>query len=117
MRVLILVYVLVTVVTTAQVMFGSSIVVGAAALVASALCFFGTATFVGSFLARHEKKYSGKDLIGIGAIATALVTAGFWLMNWSGFEMKLFDIAVEGDYWALVGIVTGLVVTRKKDAL
>jgi hypothetical protein len=114
--IVLLIYFGVTVITCIQVVLKSSLAVGAAALAASALCFFGVASFVGSFLARHEKDYSVKDLIGIGAIATILVAVGLWLMIWSGFWINLFGVVVEGRYWALVGIITALVVTRKKDA-
>jgi hypothetical protein len=46
------IYFLVTLLTCVRAMFKSSFAVGAMALVASALCYFGTAGFVGSFRAR-----------------------------------------------------------------
>jgi hypothetical protein len=91
--------------------------VGISALVASALGFFATASFYGSFLARREKKYSVLDLLGIGAIAVALVGAAFGLMFWSGFSLSLEGVQIPGPYWVVVGMVTALVVTTKKDAL
>jgi len=106
-----------TVITSVQAIFNSSFAVGASALVACALSFFGVATLAGSFLARHEKGYSLKDLIVIGMIAVILVAAGLALIFWSGFRIIVSGNVIEGPYWALVGIVTALLVTRKKDAL
>ena len=77
---------------------------------------FGVASFVGSVLARREKGYSVKDLTGIAAIATILAAAGLAIMIWSGFWINLFGAKIEGIYWAFVGIVAAIVVTRKKDA-
>jgi hypothetical protein len=117
MSLLSLAYIALTLITTVDVMLNRSFAIGAAALVSCALCFFGVATFVGSFLARHEKEYGLKDLIGIGAIATILVVAGFALMFWSGFRIIYSGYVIEGPYWLLVGIVTALLITRKKHAL
>jgi hypothetical protein len=114
---LIIIYFTVTVITCAQVMFAVSLVVGGAALVACALCFFAVATFVASLLARHEKGYSAVDLFGIGAIAAILTAAGLALMVWSGFRMVVYDVNVQGVYWAIVGILTACVIARKNDAL
>jgi hypothetical protein len=98
-------------------MLFKSFSVGASALAASAMCFFGTAGFMGSFLARREMKYNWKDLLGIGSIAAVLVAAGLTLMIWSGFRITLFGIVIEGPYWLLLGIGTALLITEKKHAL
>jgi hypothetical protein len=112
-----LAYCLVSILTAGQVMFRSSLSVGISALAASALGFFGTATFFGSFLARREKKYSALDLAGIGAIALGLVAAAFGLMLWSGFYLTLEGLVIPGSYWVAVGMLAALLVTKKKDAL
>jgi hypothetical protein len=113
MSLLTLAYLTLTVLTAGQVMLFKSFPVGASALAASALCFFGAATFVGSFLARREMKYSWKDLLGIDSIAAVLVAAGFGLMIWSGFRTTLFGVVIEGPYWLLLGIGTALLVTER----
>jgi hypothetical protein len=51
------IYFLVTVITCIQVVFTSTLTVGAAALVACALCFIGPAGLIGSLRARHENNY------------------------------------------------------------
>jgi hypothetical protein len=38
-------------------------------------------------------------------------------MFWSGFWMRLFDVEVDGVVWALLGVVSAVVVVRKDDAL
>jgi hypothetical protein len=76
MALLMVAYFTLTVLTTGQVMVFKSFSVGGSALAASAMCFFGSATFIGSFLARREMKYSWKDLLGIGSIAAVLVAPG-----------------------------------------
>jgi hypothetical protein len=112
-----LAYCLISILTTEQVMFRSSFSVGVSALAASALGFFGTATFFGSWLARREKKYSALDLAGIGVIALVLVIAAFGLMLWSGFSFSLDGVLIPGPYWIVVGMVTALLVTTKQHAL
>jgi hypothetical protein len=112
-----LAYCLISILTTGQVMFRSSLSVGISALAASALGFFGAATFFGSFLARREKKYSALDLVGIGAIALVLLIAAFGLMLWSGFSLALDGVLIPGPYWVAVGMVTALLVTTKQHAL
>lgn len=114
---LILIYFTVTVITCVQAIFKSSFAVGGAALAACALCFFAMATFIASVLARREKGYSAVDLIGIGAIATALTAVGLALMVWSEFRIIIYGVNIQGTYWALLGIFTAHVVARKKDAL
>jgi len=108
------IYFIVTAITTIQAAFKSSFVVGAAALLACGLCFLGTSTFVSSFLARRATGYSATELAGVGAIATALVAAGVALMIWSGFWLNIFGLAIDGRYWALVGILTALVTAKKE---
>ncbi|WP_456679584.1 hypothetical protein [Bradyrhizobium sp. S3.7.6] len=112
-----LVYCLVSILTAGQVMLGSSLSVGVSALAASALGFFGTATFFGSFLARREKKSSALELGVIGAIALVLVIAAFGLMFWSGFSLSVVGLHLAGPYWVVVGMVTALLVTTKQHAL
>jgi hypothetical protein len=112
-----LAYCLISILTAGQVMLGSSLSVGISALAASALRFFGTATFFGSFLARREKKSSALDLGGIGAIALVLVIAAFGLMLWSGFSLSVVGLHLSGPYWVVVGMVTALLVTTKQHAL
>jgi hypothetical protein len=104
---LIILYFTITVITCAQVMFASSLVVGGAALIACALCFFAPATFVGSVLARHENEHRATDLFGIGTIAAVLTAAGLALMMWSGFRIVIYDVNVQGVYWSIIGILTG----------
>jgi hypothetical protein len=113
---LILIYFTVTVITCAQAMFAVSLAVGGAALAACALCFFAVATFVASLLARHEQGHSAADLSGIGAIAAILTAGGLALMMWSGFRIVIYDVNVQGVYWAIVGILTACVTARKNDA-
>jgi hypothetical protein len=101
MTLLMVLYFTVTVLTTGQVMLFKSLPIGASALTASALCFFGVATFRGSFLARREMKYSRNDLLGIGSIATILVAAGFALMIWSGFRLTFTGLSLKAKKHAL----------------
>lgn len=110
-------YVTVTLLVCLQVMFTSSFVVGIAALMGSALCFFGAATFTASFLARGIKNYALKDLAGIGAIALVLCVAGIALTIWSGFWVTISGVYIEGWIWALIGIVSAILGTKKKHAL
>jgi TRAP-type C4-dicarboxylate transport system permease small subunit len=112
-----LAYCLISILTAGQVMFRSSFSVGISALAASALGFFGTATFFGSWLARREKKSSAIEVSGIGAIALVLVITAFGLMLWSGFSLSLDGVLIPGSYWVVVGMVTALLVTTKQHAL
>ena len=115
--IVILVFWLITILTTVQVMYRSSFTVGASALAACAICYAGASGFMGSLLARREKNYRPFDLVGIGAIALVLIAAGLALMYWSGFWMRLFDVEVNGVVWALLGALSAVVVVRKQDAL
>jgi len=112
-----LVFAAITIICSVQIMLNSSIAVGFGALAATALSFFGFATFVGSFLARKEKKYRAIDLVGIGAIAAVLIAVGFALAWWSSFRIMLFGYTLNSYSWLIVGIIAAAVVTRKKDAL
>jgi hypothetical protein len=117
---LVAIYFLITVITCAQAMVKASFGVGGAALVACALCYFGTAGFVGSFRAiraRQMKNYSAKDLLGIGAIAVALNAAGLVLIIWSGFWIGFLGVVVAGVYWALIGMLIAVLTTKKEHAL
>ena len=55
-------YTIITIFSSAQTMLRSSFELGASALAGTALAFFAACTFVGSFLARKEKKYRVIDL-------------------------------------------------------
>jgi integral membrane sensor domain MASE1 len=111
------IYFIVTILMCAQAAFRVSVVVGGSALIAFALCFFGVATFIGSFHARRDHKYSRKDLAIIGAIALGLCAAGIALVVWSGFRIGLFGASLSGVAWAAVGIAVALTTTTRKDAL
>jgi hypothetical protein len=63
--ILTLIYAILSLITAIEIMIKGSFVVGLGVLVACTFSFFGTATFVGSFLARKEKAYRMMDLIGI----------------------------------------------------
>ena len=113
-------YFLITVITCVQAMVKTSFGVGGAALVAYALCYFGTAGFAGSFRAiraRKMKSYSAKDLLRIGAVAVVLNAAGLVLIIWSGFWIGFSGVVVEGVYWALIGILIAVLTTKKEHAL
>jgi hypothetical protein len=113
----VLIFWLITILVCVQAMYKSSFMVGASALVACALCYAGAAGFMGSLIARREKKYRAFDLAAIGAIALAIIAAGSALMIWSGFWMRIFDVEVDGLVWALLGALSAVVVVRKEDAL
>lgn len=115
--IIILVFWLITIITTIEVMYRSSLTVGVSALVACALCYWGASAFMGSLLARREKGYRAFDLAGIGGLALVLIVAGAALMFWSGFWMRLFDVEVNGVIWALLGALSAVIVVRKDDAL
>jgi hypothetical protein len=106
------VYQVITVIECIGLAINGSLGTAAAALVGWALCFFASSTFVGSFLARREKKYRAADLLGIGAIAVVLIACG---LARSGVAISMLDI--DGRIWALLGIAVGAFIVRKKDAL
>jgi hypothetical protein len=114
---LMLSYCLISILTAGQAMFRSSLWVGISALAASALVLFATESFFGSFLARREKKYSALDLLGIGAIAIALVALAFGLMLWSGFSLSIGGLHIPGPYWVVAGMLTAVLITEKKHSL
>ena len=63
------------------------------------------------------KNYNIKDLAGIGAVAVLLNAVGLALMIWSGFWVGLFGLALQGVYWAMLGIVIVALTTKKEHAL
>jgi hypothetical protein len=113
----ILIYTILSVIAAISIMIKGSFVVGIGVLAACAFSFFGTATFVGSFLARKEKALRMTDLIGIGSIAVILVVVSFMLAYWTGFRVIFEGWIIGGFYWLLIGMLTALLVTRKQDAL
>jgi drug/metabolite transporter (DMT)-like permease len=116
-RFLFVTYIFVTLITCGEIFFSGSFGASGAGLLGSALCCLGTASFVGSSLARREKNYSPRDLAKIGAIAAVVSAAGIALLAWSGFHFKLFDVVIEGPVWAAVGIIVAMVATKRKHAL
>jgi hypothetical protein len=106
-----------TIVVCAQVMFTKSFVGGLLALVACALCYAGASGFMGSLLARREKRYRPVDLVAIGTIGSLLIAAGSALMWWSGFSLRIFDVKIDGVTWALMGAASAVVIVRLEDAL
>jgi hypothetical protein len=117
LELLVIAFGLVTVIASVQIMFSSSIGNGVGAILATCLPFVGAATFIGSFLARKEKKYSTVDLLGIGAIAAVLIVTGFAVAYWSDFHIRLFGYSLSGVEWLLVGMALAVIVTRKRHAL
>jgi hypothetical protein len=115
--ILTLIYAIVSLIAAISITIKGSFVVGMGVLVACAFSFFGTATFVGSFLARKEKAFTVIDLIGIGSIAAILVAMGFMLAYWTGFRVIFEGWIIDGFYWLLIGMLTALLVTRKENAL
>ena len=111
----ILIYTTLSLIAAISITIKGSLVVGIGVLVACAFSFFGTATFVGSFLARKEKAYTMIDLIGIGSIAAILVAVSFMLAYWTGFRVIFEGYVIDGVYWMLIGMA--LLVTTKQNAL
>ena|SRR5579872_4971714 len=106
-----------TIVACVQVMLKGSFVIGFAALVACALCYIAAAGFMGSLIARREKRYRAIDLSGIGAMGVIVIAAGLALMIWSSFSMRLFGVEIPGVAWALIGAFSAIIVVRKEDAI
>ena len=79
------------------------------------MCYCGAAGFMGSLIARREKAYRAIDLVGIGSLALILIVAGSALMMWSGFSLRAFDVEISGVVWALLGVISAVVVVRKED--
>jgi hypothetical protein len=115
--IVVLIFWTVTIVLCVQVMLKGSFVVGFAALVACALCYMAAAGFMGSLIARREKRYRAIDLFGIGALGLIVVAAGLAIMIWSGFSIRLFGVEIGGVAWALTGAFSAVVVVRKEDAI
>jgi hypothetical protein len=113
----VLIYTIMSLIAAISIMIKGSIIVGLGVPAACAFSFFGTATFVGSFLARKEKVYRAIDLIGIGSIAAILVAVSFVLAYWTGFRVIFEGYVIDGFYWMLIGMLTALLVTREQDAL
>src|SRR5260221_11005293 len=84
------IYIVLTLITCVQAMFNSSFSVGGAALVACALSYFGTAGFVGWFLARREKKSTPPGFLGIATIAVGFAAGLSDLISWSRFPGGVF---------------------------
>jgi hypothetical protein len=105
---IILTYWLITLSICIQVMIRGSLLVGASALVACALCYWGAAAYIDTLLARRET--------AIGVLAVILIMAGQALVIWSDFMVRLFDIEIGGAFWALIGAATA-VALRVRDPL
>lgn len=69
---------------------------------------------VSCFLARHEQKYSAKDLGITAVIAVSLTLVGLAPMRWSGFLLFLYGVEISGIRWALVGSGVGLIGAKKE---
>jgi hypothetical protein len=105
---LVLGYGFLTAIICGKAMLSTSLRVGAVALVASLLNFAGMALFFAIFLARREKGSGKTKLIGAAAIALVLVVAAFALMIWAGFWISVYDIAIPGPVWLVVGFFAAL---------
>ena len=112
-RGLFVIYILVTVIACGEIFFRGSFSASGAGLLGSVLCYFGTASFVGPWLARRKKNYGQGDLSAIGATAVVLV-AGIALLAWSGFRFKVFDVVIVGPAWAAIGIVVAMLAAKRK---
>jgi hypothetical protein len=114
---IVLIFWLVTIITTAKVMLRTSFVTGFAALVACALCYVGAAGFMGNLIERRQKGYRAVDLLVLGTIWLLVIVAGQLLMIWSGFWIRIYDVEMSGGIWALLGAVSAVVVVRMRDVL
>jgi hypothetical protein len=97
-----------TAIICVQAMLGSSFRVGAEALAAFVMNFAGASIFFAVFLARHEKEASRTKLIGASAIALVLIAAAFALMVRTRFWIYVYDGAIPGAVWLVVGLVAAL---------
>ena len=95
-----------TAIICVQAMLGSSFRVGAEALVAFVMNFAGASIFFAVFLARHEA--SRTKLIGASAVALVLVAAAFALMVQTRFWIYVYDGAIPGAVWLVVGLLAAL---------
>jgi len=112
-QLLFVIYIVLTVIACGEIFFSGSFSASGAALLGSALCCFGTASFVCSWLARREENYCPGDLATISAIAGVLNAAGTALLVWSGFRFKVFDVVIKGTLWAVISMVVALIGTKK----
>jgi hypothetical protein len=94
-----------TAIICVQTMLGSSFRIGAEAFAAFVINFVGALIFFAVFLARHEKKPSMAKLIGAGAVALVLVAAAVALIVWIHFWIYVYDGAIPGAVWLVVGWV------------
>lgn len=113
---LMIIYAFITIAGGIQVILYRSVGRGALCLVACAICLIASSALGSSFLARHEQKYSAKDLAIIAVIAAALTLVGLALMRWSDLRLTMYGIEISGIQWALVGSVVG-VITAKRELL
>ena len=100
---LVLGYGFLTAILCGKAMLSTSFRIGAVALAAAVLNFAGLALFFAFFLARRDKGSGKMKLIGAGALALVLAGAGFALMIWSGFWISVYDVAIPGPAWLIVG--------------
>ncbi len=112
-QLLFVIYSFVTLVICGEEFFSGSFTVAGVTLLASSVCCFGTAYFVGSWLVRGEKNYTPKDLAVTGAIAVVVGAAGVALTAWSSFHFRFFGVTIEGPSWAVIGMVVALLATKK----
>jgi Sel1 repeat len=108
---------IITLISSIETMTKQSVMTGLAALAATTLAFAAASTFVGSYLARREKRYSALDLVVIGTIASLFAFGGFALAYWSRFQINAVYVVVDGFDWLLIAMFVALFVTRKSDAL
>jgi hypothetical protein len=115
--IVVLIFATITIISAVQIITRRSTAVGLSALAATTLIFVAASTFAGSYLARHEKKYRAFDLVGIGTIAALLMTGGFALAYWSGFEINTGFGIVDGFSWLTLTALASIFAVKKQDAL
>jgi hypothetical protein len=113
-RNLMIIYAFITIAVGIQVILHRSVGIGAAALVACAVCLISSCTLVSCFLARHEQQYSAKNLGITAVISASLTLVGLALMRWSGFRLILYGNEISGIQWALVGSVVGFITAKSE---
>jgi hypothetical protein len=109
---LFVVYIFVTTIICGELFFSGSFSASGAGLLGSALCYFGSVSFVGSWHARREHNYRAGDLWIIGTFAALLSATGIALLAWSGLRFKVFDVVIGGPVWAVIGVVIAIVVSK-----
>jgi TPR repeat protein len=112
-----LIFATITIISAVQTIINQSTAVGLSALAATVLIYIAASTFVGSYLARREKKYRLSDLVGIGTIAALLMLGGFTLAYWSSFKINAGFGIVDGFTWLFLMVIVSALVVRKRDAL